>query len=136
MTLPIVICGNDKDLLETRAMVLATANFQVELLIGVEALQTAHINAETRLVVLCHSLSDREQNQAIQKLQQTLPKTAILALNSSARSHPLLGAASFDTFEGPQALIALSRQLTSSQAEPYQLPQSRSLISRARGKRL
>ena len=108
----ILVCGNDKDLLETRALVLASAPFEVEMVIGIEALRSRHIDVKTRLIVLCHSLSDQEQSEAAQQVQQALPKTPILTLNSLARRSSLLSSATMDPFEGPRAMIALSRKLT------------------------
>ena len=111
MTCRILVCGNNKDLLKTRAMVLATAPFEVEMVIGVQALLHQDFDVRTKLIVLCHSLSDREQNEVAQQAQLALPETPILTLNSPTRLSSPLSSATMDPLDGPRALIALSRKL-------------------------
>ncbi len=108
----ILVCGNDRDLLTTRAMVLATAPFEVEVVVGIQALRKRKVVAETKLIVLCHSLSDGEQDQAIRQLQQLLPTTPVLILTGMARAASSRNTATLDSLQGPRSLISLSQELT------------------------
>ncbi len=112
MTCHILACGNDKELLATRAMVLATASFEVDVVLGVEGLRSRQTRTEMKLIVLCHSLTEVEQNRAIRDLRQGLPQIPILVLSRSMRADSSSGIAVLDPFAGPRSLINLSRELT------------------------
>ena len=64
----ILICGNEKELLDLRGLVLEAAGYQVAALIGLEALKGYRPTFQVPLTVLCHSLAGEEQEEGIRSL--------------------------------------------------------------------
>lgn len=109
----ILSCGNDEVLLQTRSLVLATAGFEVEVIVGVKGLLDRQFGSEVGLIVLCHTLSEQEQKQASRRLQLTLPGTPTLSLRGVWQGRDTRSTPAIDSFAGPKALIAHSRKLIS-----------------------
>jgi hypothetical protein len=109
----ILICGNDETLLETRALVLESAGFQVKSRIGVSYLkQMVTLQGDVYLTVLCHSLAEAEREEALNYLSDARPASKSLVLTVGESRPPERTTASLNAFDGPEALIATVKGLS------------------------
>lgn len=108
----VLVCGADPELLDTRASVLSSAGFRVHSVIGLPTLgNCAHV-ASPALLILCHSLSTKDQAEGSAFSRKMWPgcQVLLLAVRGSAKDgleHY------FNTFEGPKKLMETARSLSS-----------------------
>ncbi len=108
----ILVYGSDKQLLETRSMVLEAAGLRV---FSATEPQNAEMIIETQniaLVVLCHSLSPQECDAALQFANSLTPivKTIVLTAGASPCSERI-PTEILSTFDGPGRLVQTIRNL-------------------------
>jgi hypothetical protein len=116
----VLIYGRDAILLETRSQVLKQGGFRVATITRLEDFHDLNAS-ELRVFVLCHTLSEIEQREAIEtgeKANQDL-RTVVLTYHSPGSS---LGARCrfMSPFAGPEALKALVREAVWRTAAEYQ----------------
>ena len=114
MTLPpsVLVYGRDKGLLETRRLVLETAGFKthtVESLAEAEKSTVAHPEG---LLVLCHSLSLEECQDALLMAHSRQPGRKRLIMTAGTAVPPLGDEDELLTaFHGPKTLVDTVRKL-------------------------
>ena len=108
----ILLYGWDERLLETRRLVLERAGFQVwtvKSLADAEKLIAAHPPA---LLLLCHSLSVRDCEKALEMAHLLLPTMKCLVLTAGTPVCKLSeGDEVYSAFEGPGNLVAMIERL-------------------------
>lgn len=110
MASEVLVCGNDADLLRTRAYVLTSAGFGVRCVTGLQELE--HLSGMCpALVIFCHSLSVEEQTRAAEYAGVVWPDCEVLSLTTRSSTGPD-HLTYFNTFEGPARLIEIARSLT------------------------
>lgn len=107
-----VLCGTDLALLEIRAAVLRTAAFQTAIAVGLSELEELATGRQVDLLVLCHSLQSKEQEQATRNVRALWTSTKTIVLSKDGCStQAAAGSICLNIFEGPQALIKLSKKI-------------------------
>ena len=107
----ILICGNDHRLQQTREIVLKTAHFPVSSVLGVRGVDAALEGPAANLIVLCHSLSIKERDEIISKVNRYWPGSKMLALTTLPGAHDIEDCEIFEAFRGPKAFVDRVRQL-------------------------
>ena len=108
----ILIVGQDSSLIETRAWVLQKAGFEATPTQWSAELSSSLRDSSIDLVVLCHSLSDRECHQLLAAIHSTQPAMRALVLTANTGDFPeddrqgVLSA-----YASPTELIAKVRQM-------------------------
>ena len=105
--LPIVICGSDPTLLSTRKLVLDHAGFNVQTLCGVSNL-TEHSGHR---LVICSSLSESEQLDAIRITRNEWPEAKILVVGGDELDLEEPTLLRMSAFEGAERFIEHTRRL-------------------------
>jgi hypothetical protein len=120
----IVLIGHDEHLLETRQWVLQTRGYQVVSVPKVSAIRTIPPSDPVRLVVLCHTLSDRERKASVAAACSRWPGVKLLTLAAEPGRAPtgILGQL-LHTMDGPAKLLALVSELIGSSSEMQDTPQ-------------
>jgi hypothetical protein len=108
----VLMCGKDPFLLETRRLVLASEGLLVSCVLGLYDLEHVLQNSHAHLILLCHSLSPEEQEQACVKIRRTSPESHILLLSTYDRMVPRATSV-VNCFDGPERLISAIAELTS-----------------------
>jgi DNA-binding response OmpR family regulator len=91
----ILLVGNDLRLLTTRAAVLGKTNASVVCCSAVEAMKV--LETETfNLVVLCHSLEEKQAAEIIEMVHGRLPETRILMVVSDVSQEGFYKGGPFD----------------------------------------
>lgn len=118
----VLLVGNDLRLLATRAAVLSRTKANVVCCRGVEA--TKVLETETfNLVVLCHSLEEKQAAEIIEMVHARVPETGILMVVSDVSQEHFYKGAAFDATSStePERLIQrvseLLRELPDSRQE-------------------
>ena len=98
----ILICGRDAELLRTRGLVLQSAGYRVSC--TTEPIRYEDHLETVDLLVVCHTLSAEEREQAISSLANLKPgaKAVCLELNASATGD---GVPTLDSFAGPKNML-------------------------------
>jgi CheY-like chemotaxis protein len=97
----ILLAGNDFRLLATRAAVLAKTTANVVCCNAPEAM-TVLEGESFDLVVLCHSLGEKQTTEIANKVRQKLPKVRILMVLSDAGNDVLYKGTQFDATSSPE----------------------------------
>ena len=102
----ILVFGTDRDLIETRRLVLEHSGFDVILASSVE--QTTAILSSRRfdLLIVCHSVSYARCEDALSEAHRLILHRS-LSRRAAAEQHAHLSA-----FSSPETLIATARELT------------------------
>jgi hypothetical protein len=112
-----VLCfGRDQMLLETRRMLLEQAGYTV-LSTSIEIeVESALVNGDICLLVLCHSLLGADQEKICRFHRNMHSSAPILSLDVGKREPPENCGELFRADDGPAAFLALVRKLTTSLA--------------------
>ena len=108
----ILVYGRDPLLLETRSWVLEEAGFHVVTSLDLTDAEHKLAGSSVSLMLLCHTLSSRQRNDALNAATRINPSAHRLLLTASttipidAPCEPVLSA-----LEGPRALIAAVRKV-------------------------
>lgn len=97
----ILLTGNDFRLLATRAAVLAKTNASVVCCNAPEAMAVLE-QERFDLVVLCHSLEEKQAAEITGKARQKLPKVKILVVISDVGNDALYKDTPFDATSSPE----------------------------------
>ena len=110
----ILIFGSAPDLLETRRLVLQYSGFDVTVSHSMFHTTELLISHSFNLFILCHSLSSRECESALQLAHSVRPQTKNLLLSKGSISRKIAEHDTLlDAFTSPQNLIAAAKSLTS-----------------------
>ena len=112
MSSSITICGNDATLLSTRRMLLERAGFDIKTVLGPSELDAG----AAKLLMLCYSLTESEQLEAIHAVRFRFPEARILALGGDVREQVGQLCDTLSAFETPHSLIERTRQLAREQS--------------------
>src|SRR5438270_4237482 len=115
---PIVIIGHDEHLLATRQWVLQTRGYRVLTMTQLPALQSVPASPPVRLLVLCHTLSPDERQDAAAAAGIRWPGVKCLTLTAEPGRAPsgILGQL-LHTMDGPAKLVSMVTELVGSSAE-------------------
>ena len=108
----ILVFGRDARLLETRQWVLETAGFRV--LVALEPCQLCElvVSQSWDLLLLCHSLSSAERQEAVATAKSAKPEMRYLIITAQTPIHTIGHLeATVSCFDGPMALIVAIRRL-------------------------
>jgi CheY-like chemotaxis protein len=111
--LRILLAGSDSRLLSTRAAVLSKTGATVVYANPTEALEILEGNEPFDLVVLCHTLDDRDAVAIVDKAHQKIPGVKILMVTSEldgSRVH-LDYKIDATTMPEPAHLVALAKEM-------------------------
>ena len=113
----ILIVGHDEHLLATRQWVLQTRGYQVLTMHEPNTMQKVPLSAPVRLVVLCHTLSDSEREQATETANARWPgvKTLTLVAEPARMPSGILGQL-LHTMDGPAKLLSMVNDAVGSSA--------------------
>ena len=102
MPVSILICGRDAALLRTRGLVLQQAGYDVT--ITLQSLEFEPDLSAIKLMIVCHTLSEKERQQAISTLALRAPqaKTACMIPTKGVIEE---GVATVESFHGPRRLL-------------------------------
>jgi len=119
----IVLIGHDESLLERRQWVLQTRGYPVVSVPKVSAIRTIPPSAPVRLVVLCHTLTERECEIALMAANSRWPGVKHLTLKADPGRTPtgILGHL-LHTMDGPAKLLSLVHELVGSSVEMEDTP--------------
>ena len=108
----IVLIGHDQHLLETRQWVLETRGYHVVSLLKVSSIRTIPSSAPVQLVVLCHTLSDKEREAGRAAIGTRWPGVKMLTLKVEPGRAPtgILGQL-LHTMDGPAKLLSMVNEL-------------------------
>ena len=107
----ILLIGEDSQLLETRAAILAKiAHVSTCRSSSLPALQ---LGEEYQLVILCHTLDHRQRTDTVQEVRTRWSKARIVQLDSGLRPHPALAVDAVIPAE-PRALLKNAREMLQS----------------------
>ena len=114
---PAILClGNDASLLQTRTMVLQT-RFGVSHCSTPSEAAARWPGCPFEVIVLCHTLSDREFDEAERYAQQRTPPAHLLALQAVRPVHSSRSARAVRNLDGPEPLLrAVTELIRASQA--------------------
>ena len=104
----ILVCGQNSELLRTRGLVLESAGYRVETALGSMAEVTGL--STIKVAVLCHTLSEADQQMTLALLARHAPHARALCLVPAAGSVPS-GTESLDSFQGPRKLLEVVNRL-------------------------
>jgi hypothetical protein len=105
----VLIYGREPSLLETRRQVLQRVGFRVAAIAGLEELSN-RVADEFEVLVLCHTLSSKDQQEAIDCGEKINRELRTIVMGIYPPDFKLGVRSRFITpFEGPKALIALVR---------------------------
>jgi hypothetical protein len=115
---PIVLLGHDEHLLATRQWVLQTRGYRVITANHASALQTLPLSPSVQLLVLCHTLSLEEREDAAAAARIRWPGVKCLTLTADPGRAPsgILGQL-LHTMDGPGRLLSMVTELVGSSAE-------------------
>ena len=106
-----ILCGNDQQLLNSRASVLRTAPLETAVTLGLNEFRSFLAKKPVNLVVLCHSLSRDEQAQAYAWVQSHYSFAKVIVLTSGLETQAASLGVSLNSSDGPEALVQLSLEL-------------------------
>ena len=106
-----ILCGDDSHLLESRPSVLRTADIEVVTTLGLPALLIFAASHPADLIVLCHSLSRDDQRSVFSCIRERYNAAEVIVLTSGSEAEPPEMGKCLSAFEGPLALVQLSRKL-------------------------
>ena len=106
-----ILCGNDQQLLQSRASVLRTVPIRAFITHGLSELESFVAEEAPELVVLCHSLSREEQRQAFVWVQSRYTSAKVIVLTSGLETQASSLGFNLNSSQGPQALVELSLKL-------------------------
>ncbi len=98
-------------LLSLRSEVLRRNHFVVQTARGVGELDEAAVRADTKLVVLCHSLSREEQEVAALRILLLAAQAKVITMTHSAISEAVAFGVPVASSDGPRALVDPSKKL-------------------------
>ena len=109
----LLVYGTDQSLLQTRSWVLKEGGFEVFIATSSVEVESSLKDQALALLILCHSLSLEDCQQALALAGTLSPqaKTLLLASRFSRDLNALVDTV-FDPFEGPAALIHFVRKIT------------------------
>jgi hypothetical protein len=115
---PIVMLGHDEYLLATRQWVLQSRGYRVITAKDASVLTTLPLSPTVRLLVLCHTLSSDERDNAEALASMRWPDVKSLALEAEPGRAPtgILGQL-LHTMDGPGKLLSMVTELVGSSAE-------------------
>ena len=112
MQAQVIVCGFDQSLLGTRQQVLRKAGFDVLATASPDEILPLVQDHPINGIVLCQPLSFQQQLRAITTLRRYRPAAKSLVLTKNDSGHiPERAHASFNTSEGPKALIQAPERL-------------------------
>jgi len=104
--IPILVFGRDAFLLDTRAMVLENAGFNVIKTNGVADAEAILETQDVALVVLCHTLSGENREAVVKHANSLKPVVKTLLLTASAPVRlEAAPTAILSAFDGPETLV-------------------------------
>jgi hypothetical protein len=106
----ILVIGNDAALLNTRALLLKRESSHVEQVCGMRDLYDNHCE-DVVLAVLCHTLGEREQREAIRVVRANSPTAMILILLAPNQAPRFPEHASVSISDGPGLFLTVSKML-------------------------
>jgi hypothetical protein len=114
----IVLLGHDEHLLATRQWVLQTRGYRVLRVQDVSAVDKLPLMPPVRLLVLCHTLSKREREDASAAASIRWPgvKCLTLAVDPGRAPSGILGQL-LHTMDGPAKLLSMVTELVGSSAD-------------------
>lgn len=108
----VLMYGADAFLLETRRLVLTSAGYLVNCVLGLYDLEHFLKFRHPDLVILCHSLSPEAQEQASRQVRRTSPQSRVILL-STFDGNVSRTASVVNCFDGPERLISAMAELAS-----------------------
>ena len=121
----VLLYGHDEGLIETRRMVLRRGGFDVHPVTGFSEFKRAGSLVEPDVVVLCHTLSQKDVEEALRLTREQWPKAQQLIL--TAGPHRFLDQTVSDVLdanEGPEQLINHVAQLATVRSALLQAAQT------------
>ena len=103
----ILICGNDPTLLLTRKLVLEHAGFRVDAVLGLSRL----VAKAGEAVLLCSSLSESEQLEAIRSTQANRPDAKLLVVGGEERGSSAMAVMNMSSLASAETLIENAKRL-------------------------
>lgn len=103
----LVICGNCVTLLTTRTLLLAHLGLAAQTVLGVANLRTQ--NAEA--LILCHTLNEAEQDEAVSIVRGTRPDTPVLVVSDDDLGPEHASLSRVSSFAGTESFLAAVRKL-------------------------
>ncbi len=110
----IVVYGHDPTLLDTRTWVLERAGYRVLQASQFSELEQAADSLSVDLVVMCHTLTPQQCEEARASLQRQQPATKRLLITTNRLfSLQAMGEPVISAFDGPRALIDVIEKVLS-----------------------
>jgi hypothetical protein len=113
---PLLLClSKHPALLEIRCRVLAT-RYDVVCLRSVEEMKTLPLDSPFELIVLCHTLSQVEVNQAVKCARTMWPGIQLLGITTPLSFHSEQVSALVDSLAGPPSMFRAISSLLAKQS--------------------
>ena len=109
----VLVCGNDRLLLQTREAVLRLAEFDVACVEGVKDLYQTLERDHPDLLILCFSLKSEDKKDVVGLARERSPETKILAIAGASGGSNPDGCYELGVLAGPNALVEKTAQLLS-----------------------
>jgi DNA-binding response OmpR family regulator len=111
----VLMCCNDPHLEHVRKLLLNSIGMQVEIAFNTEDMRLICERGNVGLAIVCHTLTETEQQQAVNSIKSQCEDVPILVLSAGEYSRGSLSAChTFDVTEGPAALLKTCKELSQS----------------------
>lgn len=118
----ILLYGSDRRLIETRELVLRRAGFDVHAAMQLSEFEQAGNRSTPEVIVLCHTLMQKECDEALKVVRSRWPKAQQLVLTAGSRGCTDRNVSDvMDAADGPEQLINHVAHLVSGQNVSHNL---------------
>ena len=112
-TTRVLVYGNDQNLLDSRRLLLEHSGFEVRTTSNLDEVTRASNSHGLDVLILCHTLSEKECVSALSALHTYAPEVHEVALSSATPPCKIDPQGKIvDVFDGPAALLSAVGKLT------------------------